>query len=73
MSATVHNLAAHRTAKHPELECWIPTKALAAHLGFSTKWVTRQVAKGMPHARMGTRLRFKMSVVEAWLIEEGNK
>lgn len=48
---------------------WVTTQELAAYLGFSTKWVTRRVAEGMPHARMGSRLRFQIAAVEQWLHE----
>lgn len=73
MSATVHNLAAERIARRPELECWITTRELADYLGFSTKWVSRRVAEGMPHTQMGGRLRFKASQVEAWLADRNAK
>jgi len=69
MNATIHDLAAERIARNPELERWITTQELADHLGFSTKWVQRRVKEGMPHARMGSRHRFKISVVETWLRE----
>ena len=71
MSATVHNLAAERVARRPELERWLTTIELAEYLGFSSKWVTRRVGEGMPHARMGSRLRFKISQVEPWLVNRG--
>lgn len=71
MSATVHNLAAERVARRPELERWLTSSELAEYLGFSQKWVTRRVAEGMPHARMGSRLRFKVSQVEPWLMNRG--
>lgn len=48
---------------------WVTTKELAAYLGFSTKWVARRVAEGMPHARMGSQLRFQITPVEDWLHE----
>lgn len=71
MSATVHNLHDHRIARQPNLERWLTCQDLADHLGFSTKWVQRRIKEGMPHTRMGGRLRFKASLVEAWLHERG--
>ena len=68
MSATIHNIADARIARNPHLEVWLTTAEIADYLGFSTKWVTRRVAEGMPHARMGARLRFKISQVEPWLM-----
>lgn len=70
MSATVHDLNTERLIRRPELERWVTTRELADHLGFSTKWVTRKVSDGMPHARMGSRLRFKVSEVERWLANQ---
>lgn len=51
-------------------EQWLSKQQIADHLGFSTRWVEKRVNDGMPHMRMGGRLRFQVSVVEAWL-EEG--
>lgn len=70
MSATIYNLDQRRFARHPNLERWLTTQELAEHLGFSTKWVQRRVKEGMPHARLGGRLRFKATLVEAWLIDQ---
>jgi len=70
MSATIHNLAERRLARQPNLEPWLTTQQLADHLGFSTKWVQRKVKDGMPSERFGSRLRFKATVVEAWLIDQ---
>jgi excisionase family DNA binding protein len=68
VSATIHNIADARIARNPHLEVWLTTAEIADYLGFSTKWVTRRVSEGMPHARMGARLRFKISQVEPWLM-----
>jgi len=70
VSATVHSLDERRFAYKPQLERWLTTQEVADYFGFSTKWVQRRVKEGMPHARLGGRLRFKVTLVEAWLIDQ---
>ena len=70
MSATVHSLDQRRFTRQPNLERWLTTQEIADHLGFSTKWVQRKVKEGLPHERLGGRLRFKATIVEAWLIDQ---
>jgi excisionase family DNA binding protein len=50
-------------------EPWCTKQELADHLGFSVRWVELRVREGMPAQRMGRRLRFQISAVEAWLDE----
>lgn len=51
-------------------EAWCTKQELAAHLGFSVRWVELRVREGMPARRMGQRLRFQVSAVEVWLDEQ---
>jgi hypothetical protein len=51
-------------------EPWCTKQELAEHLGFSVRWVELRVREGMPTRRMGQRLRFQISAVEAWLDRE---
>lgn len=51
-------------------EHWVTKKELAAHLGFSTRWIEHRLRDGLPHARFGSQARFKISVVESWLQNE---
>jgi hypothetical protein len=39
---------------------------MADFYGYSTRWIERQVAAGMPHRRIGGQLRFQPSRVEDW-------
>jgi excisionase family DNA binding protein len=48
-------------------EPWLSKQQLAGHLGFSVRWVELRVQEGMPHRRMGGRVRFQRSTVEDWL------
>jgi hypothetical protein len=48
-------------------EAWLSKRDIAAHLGFSVRWVEYRVADGMPHKVLGGRLRFQRSAVEQWL------
>lgn len=73
MTASVVSLDAARAARHPGLEPWMTKPQLADHLGFSTRWVELRVKDGMPHERMGGRLRFRASVVERWLAAREEK
>ena len=72
MSAPVVSLAAYRHQR-TGTEPWMTKPQLAAHLGFSTRWVEYRVAEGMPHARFGGRLRFQASAVEDWLSRQPRK
>jgi excisionase family DNA binding protein len=58
-------LAEPATATWPEP--WLCKRDLAAYLGFSVRWVELQMQAGMPHKRIGGRVRFRRSDVEAWL------
>lgn len=76
MSATVHNIGeARRGPRKPAKIDWsepfVTKSQLAAHLGFSTRWVELRVKDGMPHYRVGGRLRFQRSQAMAWLLERG--
>ena len=51
----------------PGVEPWLSKKQLAAHLGFTTRWVELRVTEGMPSERWGGRFRFRVSEVEPWL------
>jgi hypothetical protein len=58
-----------RLPLRPGVEPWLSKKQLAAHLGYSTRWVELRVKDGMPCERWGGRLRFRVSEVEPWLKE----
>lgn len=51
----------------PRSEPWLNKRQLAAHLGFSTRWVELRVGEGMPSKLWGNRRRFRVSEVESWL------
>lgn len=40
---------------------------LAAHYGFSTKWVERQMRKGLPSRTIGGSRRYLLSETDVWL------
>ncbi len=64
MSAEVYRLPLR-----PGAEPWLTKRQLAAHLGYSTRWIELQVKDGMPCERWGGRLRFQVPAVEGWLKE----
>jgi excisionase family DNA binding protein len=51
------------------LEPWVSKKQLSEYLGVSTRWVNRRVVEGMPMLRFGNQPRFKISAVEAWILQ----
>jgi excisionase family DNA binding protein len=53
------------------LEPWVTKRQVCTYLGMSKRWVEEQMSRGMPAARFGNRPRFKLSAVEAWLLEGG--
>jgi predicted DNA-binding transcriptional regulator AlpA len=53
-------------------EPWLTKKQLAAHFGYSTRWVELRVREGMPSKLIGGRRRFRLSEVEAWIEERAN-
>jgi hypothetical protein len=47
-------------------EPWLSKRQVAAHYGYSTRWVELRMREGMPsHVRGGQR-RFLLSEVETW-------
>ncbi len=55
---------------HP-LESWVDKAGLAHHLSCSTRWVEIQMARGMPHAVIAGRAKFRVSEVTPWLLSSG--
>lgn len=66
---SVHQLADARRAREAgsDREPWATKQQLAAHLGFSTRWVEQQVALGCPSEKWGGQRRFRVTDVENWL------
>lgn len=48
-------------------EPWLSKQQIADYLQYSVRWVELRVREGMPCQRFGSRLRFRISEVEAWL------
>ena len=48
-------------------EPWLTKRQIADYLNYSVRWVELRVREGMPCQRFGSRLRFRVSEVEAWL------
>jgi hypothetical protein len=53
-------------------EPWIDKRALASCLGFSKRWVEQRTSEGMPSRLMGGQRRYRLSVAESWLRENGH-
>ena len=54
--------------KRPAQDPLIPKHLMAAHLGYSVRWLELRVAEGLPSYREGARLMFRASEVEDWLM-----
>ena len=68
MNASIHQLHAERTPAFNASERFITKSELASHLGFSTRWINQQLAEGLPHYKIGGRIRFQLSTATAWLV-----
>jgi predicted DNA-binding transcriptional regulator AlpA len=68
MTATVHQIRKSPTESFNPGERFITKTQLAAHLGFSRRWIDQQLAAGLPHYRIGGSVRFQLSSATAWLI-----
>jgi hypothetical protein len=58
-----------RFPRRPGPEPWVSKRQVAAHFGFSTRWVEMRVREGMPSQVIGGRRRFLVSECEAWLLK----
>lgn len=52
-------------------EPWLSKRQIAAHFGFSIRWVELRVHEGMPSQMIGGRRRFRVSECETWIFERG--
>lgn len=50
-------------------EPWLSKKQLAAHYGYSVRWVELRVVDGMPSHLRGGHRKFLLSEVDPWLAE----
>lgn len=64
------NFAGPRSVSSPE--ALVTKRELAKYLNFSERWIEIQVKQGMPHMRIGTRLRFRISDVERYFARRGD-
>lgn len=51
-------------------ERWVTKRELAAHLHVALRWIESQHHHGLPHARRGGVVRYRISEVERWLCGE---
>jgi hypothetical protein len=49
-------------------EPWVTKRQLAAHLQVTPRWIELQHPRGLPHLRRGGIVRYRISVVESWLL-----
>lgn len=53
-----------------ESERWLTKGELARYLRYSERWVELRVREGLPHLRVGSQLRFRVSEVEAYFRDQ---
>jgi hypothetical protein len=64
--------AVGRAYAEVELEPWLDRKALAEYLGCSVRSIEMRMAEGMPAWKVMGRVKFRVSEVEPWLMEQGH-
>jgi len=55
--------------RRPGSEPWLSKRQIAAHFGFSTRWVEMRVREGLPSQMIGGHRRFLASECEEWLLK----
>lgn len=50
-------------------EPWVSKKGVAAHYGFSVRWVEYQLVRGLPSTLIGGQRRFRLSETDRFLLE----
>ena len=57
-----------------ELERWLDEAELVDHFAgaFRSRWLRYRRAEGLPHWRVGGKVRYRLSEVVAWLEEHGH-
>lgn len=58
-------------AERPEV--WVTKRQLAAHLQVTPRWIELQHPRGLPHLRRDGIVRYRISEVERWLRDGGEK
>ena len=53
------------------LEPWRNKHELAAHYGFSVRWVEARLAEGLPSVLIGGQRRFRLSETDRYLLGAG--
>ena len=52
-------------------EPYVTKRHVAEYFGFTPRWVELRMAAGLPCYHFGTRVRFRLSEVEKYLVEAG--
>ena len=52
-------------------EVWLTKRQLSSCIGFSKRWIETQTSRGMPSRMVGGQRRYRLSVCEGWLRENG--
>ena len=52
-------------------EPWLTKRQLSSCIGFSKRWIETQTSRGMPSKMVAGQRRYRLSVCEDWLRENG--
>jgi len=53
-------------------EAWVSVDGVAHHLHVSASFINKAVSRGtIPVHRVGRRLRFRLSEIDAWVLNQG--
>jgi len=52
-----------------QFESWVSKAQVASYLGRSKRWVELMAREGMPSRMIGGRRAYRLSEVDAWIVE----
>jgi hypothetical protein len=56
------------------MEKWVTSEVAADHLGKDSKWLTSNARRlRIPHTRLGRQLRFKLSDLDSWMLQNSTR
>ena len=56
------------------MEKWVNSKVAAEHLGKDAEWLTSNAGRlKIPHTRLGREYRFKLSVLDSWMLQNSTR
>ena len=63
---TIYSTGSGASRYDASIERWYSQEEIAAHFGYTTRWVRNKMTEGMPYRRIGGRPRYRVSECEKW-------